>query len=229
MLINDITIKINKSRVLRNMGYEKPKDAMDTILLEVEKVINKVKEIVKPQICYEIHEFVVDRHNKRIIFNDDCYFSNEHLFEKLSQMNYIVIAVLTLGEVIDVKIKEAFLSSDYLKSLIYDAVANEAIMGLNNMLLKILVREMREKNLGLTRSFSPGSNGWDIKDQKVIFSLLNEREIGVHLNEKYMMKPNKSITLVFGAAKGIDLAEIDHDCNLCDLKDCQFRDKAKGL
>lgn len=228
MLIKDIDIEIIKPRVLRNLGYKKVEDVVDSILLEVETAINEVKEIIKPQICYEIHEFESDEYDKRIIFHKDCYFSNENLFKELSHMEYIVVAVSTLGEAIDKKIKEAFSSSNYLRSLIYDAVANEAMISLNHMLWKKLVTEMKEKNYGLTRSFSPGSNGWDIKDQKVIFSLLKPKEIGVYLNEKYMMEPNKSITLVFGAAKGIGFTNIDHDCSYCSLKDCQFRDISKN-
>lgn len=224
MLIKDVNIEIIKPRVLRNLGYKKVEDVVDSVLVEVEKAINEVKEIIKPQICYEIREFEVHEYEKRIIFHNDCYFSNENLFKELSHMEYIVIAVSTLGEAIDKKIKEAFSSSNYLRGLIYDAIANEAMISLNHILWKKLVGQMKEKNYGLTRSFSPGSNGWNIKEQKVIFSLLNPKEIGVYLNEKYMMKPNKSITLVFGAAKGIGFTNIDHDCSYCDQKNCQFRD-----
>ena len=70
--------------------------------------------------------------------------------------------------------------------------------------------------------FSPGSTTyWDITQQKVIFRILDDKEVenttGIKLNEHYIMIPRKSVSGVMG-----DTDKPFQECQFCKIR-CEFR------
>jgi hypothetical protein len=70
-------------------------------------------------------------------------------------------------------------------------------------------------------TMNPGSlEDWPITEQAKLFTLLKKEthEIGVKLNESYLMKPLKSVSGLSYAS-----GEIFHNCQLCPRRDCPGR------
>ena len=80
--------------------------------------------------------------------------------------------------------------------------------------------------------YSPGYCGWDISGQKKLFQHLNPVEIGITLNDSFLMSPLKSVSgvLIFGD-KEIHLFESSFTfCNYCRNQSCHDRmDKINSL
>ncbi len=83
-------------------------------------------------------------------------------------------------------------------ALILGAAASEtADWGLDWM------QEMQEKQLikrsiQVTRRFSPGYGGLDLSNQKPIYDLLNLGKIGININERFILDPEKSVIGICG-------------------------------
>jgi cobalamin-dependent methionine synthase I len=58
--------------------------------------------------------------------------------------------------------------------------------------------ELEDKGIYSTHSFSPGQNNIPMDMQTQIFQVLKPEEIGVTLNDKFMMHPKKSVSGIFG-------------------------------
>ncbi|HYE69725.1 MAG TPA: hypothetical protein VEA58_14000 [Anaerovoracaceae bacterium] len=80
-----------------------------------------------------------------------------------------------------------------------------------------IAKELEEKKIFCTHSFSPGQNDIPIEMQAQIFQALNPEEIGVTLSKKYMMHPKKSVSGIFG----IQTEEPENRIRPCDL--CEKR------
>ncbi len=76
-----------------------------------------------------------------------------------------------------------------------------------------IAMELEEKGVYCTHSFSPGQNDIPIEMQTQIFQALKPEEIGVVLNNKYMMHPKKSVSGIFG----IQTEQLENRIRPCDL------------
>ena len=81
-----------------------------------------------------------------------------------------------------------------------------------------IAKELEEKSIFCTHSFSPGQNDIPIEMQAQIFQALNPEEIGVTLSKKYMMHPKKSVSGIFGIQNERDENGI-RPCDLSERKD----------
>lgn len=80
-----------------------------------------------------------------------------------------------------------------------------------------IAMELEEKGIYCTHSFSPGQNDIPIEMQAQIFQTLKPEEIGVALNNKYMMHPKKSVSGIFGIQTEQPENRI-RPCDLCERK-----------
>ncbi|MBR4376039.1 MAG: methionine synthase, partial [Spirochaetia bacterium] len=46
--------------------------------------------------------------------------------------------------------------------------------------------------------FSPGYGDFDLKNQRIFYSLLHLEQFGIHLTESYMLVPEKSVIAMTG-------------------------------
>ena len=92
-----ITIKANieKSSVLRFLGYKDINKIPDAILTKVDSVLNKIPEI-SGNIIYDEFKFGLDVKNKKILLNERNSFCGDKIFKTLSDCNSLVIAISTL-------------------------------------------------------------------------------------------------------------------------------------
>lgn len=222
MQIQLYPIKIDKNLVFKYLGYvdtNVPKE----ITYEIDEVIEQSYELIEPKICYKENKIKYDKDKNEILLPNGNTFKEDYIVRNLKDANYIVSAVVTVGKKVSEKINETFSKGDYLKGMIYDVVANTALEHLRKSFEQDLMKKAREKGFGITHRLSPGSNGWSIKDQKIIFEILNTKSIGVFLRESYLMDPIKSTSLVYGIGKNIKVSIHEDVCDECPLVDCMYR------
>lgn len=87
----------------------------------------------------------------------------------------------------------------------------------NKWAMQFIAHELKQKELYITHSFSPGQSKIPIEMQTVIFDILNPSEIGVSLSDSLMMHPKKSVSGIFGI-QTVDKNPV-RSCDLCELSD----------
>jgi len=96
-------------------------------------------------------------------------------------------------------ISQAIRAGEGLKAIVFDAYASECVDGALDVI-------MERKNAGLKRigqhltkhRFSAGYGDLDIHWQKFFYGLLGMESLGVHINEQYLLSPEKSVIAVAG-------------------------------
>lgn len=125
-------------------------------------------------------------------------FKSNTLCEFMRGCKEIVLMASTAGQrVVDARDREMAAGNAAL-SIIIDAAASEtADAGLDwmqNFINKTLSREGME----LTRRYSPGYGDFDLSAQKQVFDSLCLNRLGIGINERHILTPEKSVLAVAG-------------------------------
>lgn len=128
------------------------------------------------------------------------------------------IMVCTAGHDISKWIGELFVRDDALKAYIADIAASLAVEKAANIIQEKVEKHAASLGLKISNRYSPGYCGWDVSEQKKLFSLLPANFCGISLNEVSLMNPVKSISGIIGL--GQDVRMIGYLCNKCSRKDC---------
>lgn len=102
--------------------------------------------------------------------------------------------------------------------LFLDSWGTAVIECASEHLKKKIAGELEKQGIFATFAFSPGQHNVSMELQKAIFGLLAPGEIGVTLNEHYLMHPKKSVSGIFGIGPDRD-GERLRPCDFCDLRE----------
>jgi hypothetical protein len=141
----------------------------------------------------------------------------------------LALFALTLGiEIVDA-INDLFNKKDFAPGAMLDSVASMATDKSVEVLEAYLYKDLSERNLtksdSIVLGYSPGYCGWDLSGQKILFKHLNPEEIGITINESFLMSPLKSVSgvLVHGD-KEIHVFESSFTfCSYCKNQTCYDR------
>ena len=222
--LNDI-IPASKD-VLNHQGI--PEDAVipDHIISLFEDAIIVFKEKAKPVAII-----------KKVTVNEfDDIFEGERRNEEQAPLENIyphsdnlALFALTVGSEIVDTINDLFNKKDFAPGAMLDSVASMAADKSVEVIEKYLFNYLSERNLtrndSIVLGYSPGYCGWDLSGQKKLFQQLNPDEIGITLNESFLMSPLKSVSgvLVHGD-KEIHVFESSFTfCSYCKNQTCYDR------
>lgn len=115
-----------------------------------------------------------------------------------SKADRLALFAVTLGGELSEKIEALFEGRDFAQGVVLDALGSESVELSADRLERDYINTILEKRPSNTDwsilRFCPGYCGWHISGQKKIFECLNPGEIGISLNDSFLMTPLKSIT-----------------------------------
>lgn len=141
----------------------------------------------------------------------------------LQDADFYVTMVSSVGEELDMWIREKRNSSDVMVAYIADilgSVLAESVVAYGQSLLE---RRMQRWNLNVSNAYSPGYCDWDISQQQLFFSMLPSGFCGITLTKSCMMLPLKSVSSLIAVGKEIE--KKPYGCAICRNKNCFKRRK----
>ena len=235
-IIKNITIQIDEKEVLRYQGFpvsesEKIKIKQNILHITREE-INNAYFLYEPQGIYSsLTVEKIMQEGKVILMNGKYLEFNNSIIELLKGVKFLIVGLVTIGNKVEKKVSELFNQGEYSRAIALDAVGTVAAKYLRNHLNSLVCQEASKQNLFRTKFFSPGSQDWNISQQKTIFQLIPAHQIGITLTDSYMMIPQKSLSWLIGLGKNLAMpfAEEGHSCKTCQAENCQFRKKFDNL
>jgi hypothetical protein len=112
---------------------------------------------------------------------------------------------------------------DLLTGYVYDVIGSEIVETAADLMQADLASEMAKLGLKITNRYSPGYCKWDVEEQHKIFRFMPYNYCGIRLTPSALMDPVKSVSGFIGI--GRDVRYNRYTCNLCDMKDCIYRNK----
>ncbi|MBP0959302.1 MAG: hypothetical protein J5992_04170 [Oscillospiraceae bacterium] len=194
---------VDKKEILRYMGCKTPDDA---VLSLVEECLSEALPSLSYAVSYSVYPI---KYKKDI--------SSQGLLKHLSDSDEIIIFAATIGVGID-RLISKYSRISPTKAVVFQAIGTERI----EALCDAFCDEMKKKYKCITNRFSPGYSDWDIKDQKLIISVTDAtKNLGICLNDSYLMSPSKSVTAVVGI-KNTETEE-KNPCESCENAGCIYR------
>lgn len=197
--INTIPVQIPRKRIYSRLGYN----------IHMTNVSSEQKILIDNEITTAFSYCEAKGMWLRIPItskNDDSVelLSGEIIYSKsLSKMlknsKNILFMAATVGEEIVKKTNQKMKNKEAAIAVIYDAVGSETADASLEWINEYIRQNIKRNNEKLTKHrFSPGYGDLGLENQKIIYNLLKLQNIGITLNDRYMMLPEKSVIGIAG-------------------------------
>ena len=182
----------NRAEIFRYAGVKGADSSMTELL---EQCIDECKDCFSYNVCYT--ELPVEFSGELIKFGG-VETSSKSLGLALEGCERVVVFAATVGIEIDRLIKKYSITSPS-RAVMLQAIGAERIESLCDAFCADLSAEFSVKGFSLRPRFSAGYGDFPLECQRDIFALLNDgRQIGLCLNDSFLMSPTKSVTAVIG-------------------------------
>ena len=158
---------------------------------------------------------------KQILVNRIPFSVNKNIFHQLKASEKIAVFACTIGDAVFEKSRTLMKNNEMLHGYIYDIYGSLAVENAMEQVQNNLKLEMAETGLGISNRYSPGYCGWNVSEQKQLFSLLPPGFCGITLSDSCLMQPIKSISGFIGIGTGI--RRKGYTCKVCDFSQCLYR------
>ncbi|MEI7641269.1 MAG: methionine synthase [bacterium] len=194
----NMPVSVPEQLILMRMGYKKGKTEIDAEQnIKIKAGIQKGSSLCVLKTAYLILKIISNDGNK-IVLENELKLESVQLAKLLGTATEAVLMAATTGaEVVRVR-DEEIQSGDAVLGVIIDATASEtADAGLDavqDLISKTLIRTGKK----LTRRYSPGYGDLNLSEQKKIHETLALTKIGIDINNRYILSPEKSVLAIAG-------------------------------
>ncbi len=199
VILEDLSGSIDRSKVLKRLGYRSGSPPLSPPMEKIldEEIKNASLKIDSKGIYLNLPLDSVSG-GKVKMCDGTISFKSAYLSKHLIGCFRVTLFACTIGSKLEERIRWYFSKREETKGFILDGIGSVAVEGLAEKINLIITGEAEGEGYSTVSRFSPGYGDWGLSDQKMIFGLLRPEQIGIELNERYLMIPEKSITAVVG-------------------------------
>lgn len=195
----EIPINLPEKEIFSRLKYNIHKTKIDDENLK--RFISEIKEgfsLCEPKGAW-IRVKIADKTDESVIFENNITIKSKSIRDLLKTSDSALFFFATAGSKIAAMIEDSFKKGDSSRGIIYDAVGSETAEAAIDWLNAYIRRELMRTGESLTKMrFSPGYGDFLLENQKYFFDILNMKDFGVSLNEKYIFSPEKTVTALAG-------------------------------
>lgn len=135
----------------------------------------------------------------------------------------VIYAVLSVGDGIKQCSARAFQEGDYVRGMLCDAMADDALFSLEGKMLEKLREICAARKVGIIKRLeAPHDISMEVQRDAWEYLQLKER-FGIDLSCGYMFNPVKTSCQVFVLTEDENIFRAQHDCRKCPNVSCKFR------
>jgi hypothetical protein len=186
------------------------------------QVFAEVGDVVQPAACYEVFPIEAYLHD-RVRLANGVTLGGGPVVEVICGAEALALAVVTVGAAVDERIKALQAARQRFQALVLDELASWAVDQVRQQLYARLSQDFSARGWRTSTFLSPGESTWSVREQRLIFQMLDAGRIGVSLSPGYVMTPLKSLSLMCGGGSQPLGVEGLTNCDFCSIKDrCNF-------
>lgn len=209
--LDDLKVKIDRASVLKAIDCREDSPAYGEMIKEYEAVLEEVTALIEP-----VGILGFSRLSEHAAAKD---------YEKGTPVIY---AVTSVGNGVKEYGTKAFQEGDYVRGMICDSIADEALFSLEKRLLERLKELCAEHGVGISgRLEAPLDISMEVqKDAWEVLEL--KKRFGIEITCGYMYDPVKTSCQVFVLSDNEAQFQADHDCRKCTNFKCRRRNVPKS-
>lgn len=198
-------LPLEKSEVLRYLGYRRKQELTPDISALVDEMIMEVQNVSNARYLYQAYDFTLVEANHAIhLTNTDLVLQSKQLYSHLKHAKQVVLLAATLGIEVERQVR-LYELSEMTKAFVLDAACVDYIEKICDLAEVDIDSQFTDSVLN--RRFSPGYGDLSLEVQpKFLKTLGADRQLGLTLTENYLMIPRKSVTAILGLFEDDKLA-----------------------
>jgi hypothetical protein len=214
-------LNINPNSIALAMGYSR-NSINDEVHAYIDEVMSYGEDLCKIEGGYRIIDSVAfDKLNFLLLLENQPFKIQKIVFNRINNSEKAALFVCTVGHDISVRSRILMKEGDIIRGYVYDTLGSIAVEAAMNLIQEKLKNEMSASGMKITNRYSPGYCGWDIVEQKILFSLLPKKFCGIELTDSCLMLPIKSLSGIIGIGRKVKYNA--YTCNLCEMSNCLYR------
>lgn len=196
---SSIPIEVPYKMIMMRLGYRTRTTTLSEVQKDtVDQTISAGFSYCKPAGCWR-RITIAERNEYRIVLQDGSMFDSKSVVNLLHNSSAVVCMATTVGPDIVKAASDAVAQGEGAIAVIYDAVGGQTADAAMNWINEYIRQQLVRRGERLTKQrFSPGYGDFDLKNQKVIYSLLDLVRLDIYLSSRYMLIPEKSVTAIAG-------------------------------
>lgn len=185
---------------------------------EVESVFAQVGDVVRPAACWDVFPIEGLVHD-RVRLAGGATLGGGPVVEVVCGAEALALAVVTVGPAVDERIRQLNAERQRFQAFVLDELASWAVDQVRQQLYAQMSAAFQARGWRTSTFLSPGESAWSVREQRVLFKLLDAGRIGVSLSDSYLMTPLKSLSLMCGAGSQPLGVEGLTNCDFCSIKE----------
>lgn len=194
----------------------------ESVRARFEEALAEIPALCEPVACYDVVPVQGILHDK-VVLEAGIRIGGGPVVEVVRGADELVVAVCTVGPAADERIHAYQLQREQFKVMLLDELASWAVDQVRQQLYERVEKEYGLRGWHVSALLSPGESTWGVEEQPLLFALLDAEAIGVTLSDSCVMRPLKSLSMIFGAgAEGVGVEGL-RNCDFCTIKDkCRY-------
>lgn len=214
-------LNLPKDDIKRAIGYSEDKEypMVDEYIDELFEIGNDICDIKGGYLISD-----------SLSWDTDNYFLNissvtleigKVIFNQIKKSSSTALFLCTAGNKIYEESRKIMNEGDFLRGYVYDTFGSLVVETAMDIIQDNLKSQLISSGCKITNRYSPGYCGWNVSEQKKIFSLLPENFCDVKLTDTCLMVPIKSVSGIIGIGESVKYNS--YTCNICDSTNCLYR------
>jgi hypothetical protein len=143
----------------------------------------------------------------------------------LEEATSLALFAATVGDEVSSEVPRLFEVGELAEGYILDQIASFAADEMAQLAARRFALAARRNAEEAVLPYSPGYCGWNVSGQRALFEALDPEEIGITLNDSFLMSPIKSVSgvLILAPIGAHDFSPSFVCCASCTTLDCQER------
>lgn len=209
---------LTEETLLRFMGYE-PGRASPQIEAAAAEVLSALPGRIRPRAGFRIlGDAAVEPDG--FSCGGVRFESGSVIAENLRGAGCIAVFAVTAGPELEDWSRRAQREGDSLLGYVTDCTGTLLVEELADLTAERIERLAAAEGLSVSYRYGPGYCGWDVREQRKLFSLLPDGFCGICLTGSAMMRPIKSVSGVIGTGETVKKRE--HQCAICTQRSCSM-------
>jgi hypothetical protein len=213
-------LNLSVSQIENVMGYKEGEDS-GLVTGLIGEVFENVAEICRIRAQYKVFDNIsFDGEKKRLAIGDLLFEIKGIVYNQIRFSDSVALFMCTAGDEIGQRSSRSMKEGDFLRGYAYDIIGSEIAEAAADLIQADLEKISLLTGRKITNRYSPGYCGWDVAEQKKLFTLLSGVFCGIRLTESALMDPVKSVSGIIGI--GANVRFNPYTCEMCNMKNCTF-------
>ena len=202
---------------LHGPGLERP-----VLRARLAGLLDEVGALAAPAACYRAYGIEAILH-ERLQLAGGTRIGSGPVASVVAGAEELYVALCTIGPALDKRVRENQAAGRYFDMLMLDEIGSWAVDQVRQQLYEGIQAQLAERGWRTSSPLAPGESTWPMREQRIIFKLLDAERVGIELGPADLMSPLKSLSLIFGAGEREMGSEGLTNCDFCSIQDrCRY-------